>query len=172
MLQEVVDVLGEDLSRPLTPDDMPHLRYAECVVKEVLRYYSVVPLFGRNVREDLVLPSGTLVPRGCQLMFWLPHVHRNAALFPAPDVFDPDRFRPEASRGRHPFAFVPFSAGPRNCVGQRYAVMFLKAAVAALVPRVRFEVPVGGPRRTEDVPLRLNLTTGVWGGARVRVCRR
>ncbi|XP_034244949.1 cytochrome P450 4C1-like [Thrips palmi] len=170
--QEVVDVLGEDVSRPLTPDDMPHLQYTECVVKEVLRYYSVVPLFGRRVREDVVLPSGTLVPRGCQLMFWLPHVHRSAELFERPDDFDPDRFLPETSRGRHPFAFVPFSAGPRNCVGQRYAIMFLKAAVAALAPRVRFEVPDDGPRCTQDVPLNLNLTTNVRGGVKVRVCRR
>lgn len=107
-----------------------------------------------------------------QVAFWLPHLHRGAEWFARPDVFDPDRFLADEARGRHPFAFLPFSAGPRNCVGQRYAVMFLKAVVAALLVRLRFEAPERGPRRPRDVPLLLNLTTCVRGGARVIVSAR
>lgn len=66
-MQEVSDVLGEDLNRPLGADDLPHLQYTERVIKEVLRFYSVVPLFARRCANDLRLPSGVLVPRGCQV---------------------------------------------------------------------------------------------------------
>ncbi|KAJ1521439.1 hypothetical protein ONE63_003109 [Megalurothrips usitatus] len=170
--QEVSAVLGEDLSRPVTPEDLAHLGYTERVFKEVLRFYSVVPLFARRCPADVVLPSGVLAPRGCQLAVWLPHLHRDADAFPDPDEFDPDRFLPENCRGRHPFAYLPFSAGARNCVGQRYAMTFLKTAAAALVARLRFEVPDGGPRSPRDVPLILNVTTAVWKGTRVTVFRR
>ena len=166
------DILGEDRSRPVQPSDLPHMQYTERVIKEVFRYFSVVPIFARSCPEDFQLPSGHVVPRGCHLAFWLPYVHRNPRWFPDPDRFDPDRFLPENCRGRHPFAFVPFSAGPRNCIGQRYAMMFLKTVAAALLPRLRFELPDDGPQRLEDVPLKMNLTVSVRGGANIRVRRR
>ncbi|KAJ1527792.1 hypothetical protein ONE63_007743 [Megalurothrips usitatus] len=170
--QELDDILGEDRARPVLPSDLAHMQYTERVVKEVLRYFSVVPIFARAVAEDLVLPSGATLPRGCQVAFWLPYTHRSAQWFPEPDAFDPDRFLPERSRGRHPFAFVPFSAGPRNCIGQRYAMMFVKTVVASLVPRLRFEVPDDGPRTLADVRLQMNLTVSVRGGAVIRTRRR
>ncbi|KAK3907584.1 Cytochrome P450 4V2 [Frankliniella fusca] len=168
---EVIGVLGEGPGRAVEHPDLAHMQYTERVIKEVLRYFSIVPLFGRTVTEDLALPSGFTIPRGSQVAFWLPYTHHDPKWFPEPDKFDPDRFLPENSRGRHPFAYVPFSAGSRNCVGQRYAMMFMKTVVAAIVPRLRFEIPAGGPGRIEDIPLAMDLTMMVRGGANIRVHR-
>ncbi|XP_052132009.1 cytochrome P450 4V2-like [Frankliniella occidentalis] len=170
--QEIDDIFGEERGRPVESSDLAHMEYTERVIKETLRYFSVLPLFARTVTEDLPLPSGFTVPRGCEVAFWLPSVHRNPKWFPEPDKFDPDRFLPEHSRGRHPFAFVPFSAGPRTCTGRRYAMMFLKTVVAAIVPRLRFEVPDDGPKRVEDIPLLMNVSISVRGGVNIRVHRR
>lgn len=59
-------------------------------------------------------------------------VHRQPQYWPDPERFIPERFLPEQSKGRHPYAFIPFSAGVRNCVGQRYAMLEMKSILACI----------------------------------------
>jgi len=72
--QEVDDIFGGDLSRPITSDDLPHLQFTERFIKETLRYFPVLPIFGRRCEEDIKLPSGYTAPKGCQVIFFLPNL--------------------------------------------------------------------------------------------------
>ncbi|KAL1448337.1 hypothetical protein MTO96_044092 [Rhipicephalus appendiculatus] len=62
-------------------------------------------------------------------------LHRDPEVFPKPEEFHPERFFPENSKGRHPFAYAPFSAGPRNCIGQKFALAEEKIVIGNILRR-------------------------------------
>ncbi|NP_001310069.1 cytochrome P450 4C1-like [Tetranychus urticae] len=121
----------------ITLDAIKQLKYLDCVVKEGLRLCPSVPLIGRSATEGMTI-SGHVVPAGTVIYCFIYQLHRDPEIFPDPEVFNPDRFLPENSGGRHPFAFVPFSAGPRNCIGQKFALAELKIVLARLIRHYRF----------------------------------
>jgi cytochrome P450 len=63
-----------------------------------------------------------MLPPGVTVLINTYLLHRDPTFFPNPDVFDPDRFLLESNKTRHPFAYIPFSAGPRNCIGKYQAI--------------------------------------------------
>lgn len=136
--EELDSVFGSDADRPVTNDDIQNLTYLSCVLKEALRLYPPVPMIARQLEEDTVL-SGNFVPKNTITVIGIYWLHRDPQQFPDPEKFDPDRFLPENSKGRHPFAYVPFSAGPRNCIGQKFALMEEKVILATLLRKLKFK---------------------------------
>ncbi|NXU83422.1 CP4V2 protein, partial [Xiphorhynchus elegans] len=129
-----LDEVFDNTERPVTTDDLKQLRYLECVVKEALRLFPSVPMFARTLREDCCI-SGYQIPKGANVLVLTYALHRDPEIFPDPEEFRPERFFPENSKGRHPYAYVPFSAGPRNCIGQRFAQMEEKTLLALILRR-------------------------------------
>ena len=117
--EEIFEIFG-DSDRPCTAEDAAQMKYLECCIKEALRLYPAVPSITRQTCEDSEL-GGYKIPSGVSVVMQIYALHRNEEFFPEPEVFKPERFQTEESLGRHPFAFVPFSAGPRNCIGTSFA---------------------------------------------------
>ncbi|CAG9137186.1 unnamed protein product [Plutella xylostella] len=89
--------------------------------------------------------GGHVIPRGktlCHIHIF--DLHRRADLYPEPLVFNPERFTAGNCASRHPYAYIPFSGGPRNCIGQRFAMLEMKSAVSAVLRRYRL-LPVTTP---------------------------
>ncbi|KAH0534266.1 cytochrome P450 4C1-like isoform X1 [Cotesia glomerata] len=128
---EVEEVLIEN-NGEANFNDLQRLTYLECCIKESLRLYPTVPTISRKTQEDLVLKH-CIVPKETILNVQIFDTHRDANFRPRPNVFDPDRFLPENSVTRHPFSFIPFSAGSRNCIGQKFAMLELKTFMAGLL---------------------------------------
>ncbi|KAJ8922577.1 hypothetical protein NQ315_007607 [Exocentrus adspersus] len=141
ILQEVKDVLGDS---PPSFENMAKLEYMEPCIKESLRLYPSVPLIGRTLEEDVVTSQGYTLPKGTWVNLHVFDIHRNPVLWPDPLKYDPDRFLPENCRDRHPFSYVPFSAGPRNCIGQKYALLQMKSLLCGIVRNFVLE-PVDSP---------------------------
>lgn len=70
-----------------------------------------------NITQFLIL-GDKILPKGSSVVFFMFHTHRSAKYWPDPLKFDPDRFLPEEVAKRHPYAYVAFAAGPRNCIGK------------------------------------------------------
>lgn len=119
-------------------DQLKKLKYLDCVVKEALRLCPSVPFIGRQTTAELKL-GNHIVPPASVVFVLIYQLHRNSDIFPNPEQFDPDRFLPENTLGRHPFAYVPFSAGPRNCIGQKFAMAEMKTILLHLTRNFEFE---------------------------------
>ncbi|XP_078586120.1 cytochrome P450 4B1-like [Branchiostoma floridae x Branchiostoma japonicum] len=119
----------------VTWEDLPSMKYITLCVKESLRLYPAVPEILRDVETSLTFSDGRTLPEGSQVYISLRLLHRSPHIWEKPEEYDPLRFSPENSKGRHPYAFLPFSAGPRNCIGQHFAMNELKTAVALILQR-------------------------------------
>nr|XP_024217166.1 cytochrome P450 4C1-like isoform X2 [Halyomorpha halys] len=129
--REVSDALIANTA--FTIEFLNNLKYLERVIKEVLRLYPSVPMIGREISKDIKLPSGYLIPAGSIATVVIGGIHRNKKYYKKPDQFDPDRFLPENIANRHPYSYVPFSAGSRNCIGQKFAMLEMKASLCHIL---------------------------------------
>ena len=127
-----MDIFDGSTRKP-TYNDVQEMKYLERVLKEVQRVYPSIPIIGRNIKKDLELQGNYIVPKGTQLCINIYSLHHNPNIWPNPEKFNPDNFLPEAIQSRSPYAFIPFSAGPRNCIGQKYAMLVMKVTLSTLL---------------------------------------
>ena len=145
--QEIDTVLN---GRPPEYIDLVNLSYTRMVIDEAMRLYPPAWGFSRQALADDEL-GGYQLPRGW-LAFVIPYVlHRLPAFWEQPEAFDPERFLPERSADRPKFVYLPFGAGPRQCIGNQFALIEAQIIIATLTQGYRLHlVP---QHRVEPWPL-------------------
>ncbi|XP_063913529.1 cytochrome P450 4d2-like [Zophobas morio] len=146
ILEEQREIFGDEKNPKVTYANLQEMKYLENVVKEGLRLYSPVPFIGRVIDKDVEY-NGQIMPKGLNVAIFLHGMHMNPEYYPNPEKFDPSRF--EVIGNKLPFAFVPFSAGPRNCIGQKYAMIEIKSIVSKVVRH--YELSAAFPRHDLDL---------------------
>ncbi|XP_075970993.1 uncharacterized protein LOC142973239 [Anticarsia gemmatalis] len=149
--RELREVFG-DSNRPVVAEDLPRLKYLEAVIKESLRLYPSVPIIVRKVDKEVTLPSGVTLAKETGLVIHIWAIHRNPQYWGE----DAEQFRPERfidTPLSHPAAFIPFSHGPRACIGYKYAMMSMKTALASLLRQ--YKIQPASTYSDKHKPLRL-----------------
>jgi cytochrome P450 len=128
--------------RPAEYGDLVNLPYTRMVIDEAMRLYPPAWGFSREaVGDDHV--GGFRLPRGW-LVFIVPYVlHRLPRFWSNPDAFDPERFTPERIAERPKFVYLPFGAGPRQCIGNQFALVEAHLVLATLAQRYRLHLVPG-----------------------------
>ncbi|TKR87450.1 hypothetical protein L596_011847 [Steinernema carpocapsae] len=135
-LYEELDEIFQGEDRDVTMEDLNKMKYLEQCMKETIRILPTVPMIGRRITEETVV-SGYTIPVGVTVMVAPFATQRDPRFYPNPDIFNPDNFTLENIGRRSAYSFLPFSAGPRNCIGQKFAMMEQKILLSKLFRKYR-----------------------------------
>jgi cytochrome P450 len=130
--------------------DLPKLKYTEMIAKEAMRLYPPAYAVGREAIEDTEL-GGFAVPPKTQLFAFQWVTHRDPRYFERPDEFVPERWASEAIQNLPKYAYFPFGGGPRQCIGNYFAMMEIVLLLAAIGQRFKFSVVDG--HKVEVLPV-------------------
>lgn len=145
MHQDVQEKVVSELQRvfeyenqPISPEAIQKLEYLSMVINETLRLFPITPLIGREVLADMSLEKFE-IPAGSSIVIPIYKVHRNEEIWgPNSNSFNPDNFLPENVERRHPYSYLPFSNGSRNCIGMKYSLLAMKTMLCFLLRRYKF----------------------------------
>ncbi|KAM7304847.1 cytochrome P450 4V2 [Ixodes scapularis] len=134
---------------------------------EGLRLYPSFPYIGRVLDHDLEI-DGYKIPKGVSCFVNIYSLHRNPEHFKNPEEFVPDRFMGHETTRRHPFSYIPFSGGPKNCLGQRFATVESKLLLAKVLSKFTIE----STRPLEQIKVTFEVIIRARGGHQVWLRRR
>ena len=154
--QRIVDetraCLGE---KAIQASDLEGLAFTRQVIQEAMRLFPPAPILLRQAKIDTTLGAHRL-KAGTHINVPIFSLHRNVGLWEHPNAFDPDRFAPDQAKARPRFAYLPFGAGPRGCIGGGFAMIETVVVLATLVRAFRFRpVPGHSPKPVARVTLRV-----------------
>ncbi|KAM9857432.1 cytochrome P450 3A56-like isoform 2-T3 [Aulostomus maculatus] len=137
-LQEEVDSTFPNKA-PVQYQALMQMDYLDSVINESLRLYPIAPRLER-VNKATVEINGIVIPKGMVVLVPTWPLHRDPEYWPEPEEFKPERFSKNNKDTIDPYTYMPFGAGPRNCIGMRFALLMMKLAVVEIVQRYSFSV--------------------------------
>ncbi|XP_074063210.1 cytochrome P450 3A24-like [Macrotis lagotis] len=146
--KEIDEVLPN--KEAVTYDALVQMEYLDMVTNENLRLF---PIAGRveRVAKKTVEINGLTIPKGAVVIAPAYALHRDPEYWPEPEEFRPERFSKKNKDGMNPYVYLPFGAGPRNCIGMRFALMSMKVATSCLLQEFSFK-----PCKETQIPMKLS----------------
>ena len=135
MRQEIQEAKKNN-NNELDYETLMSLPYLDCFINETLRMYPPVIRADRDCSEDITLDyngNKLSMKKGDSFIVPIYAIHHMEEYYPEPEKFKPSRFLPENKDQLIPYTFVPFVAGPRNCIGMRFALLEAKLALSNLL---------------------------------------
>ncbi|WP_082166729.1 cytochrome P450 [Nocardiopsis sp. RV163] len=154
--EEAVRVLGD---RPPSYEDLHELTFTTMVVQEAMRLYPPVWILPRRALADDEV-GGYHVPAGADVLICPYTLHRHPGSWEDPERFDPERFGPDRRNERHRYAYIPFGAGPRVCVGSNLGMLEAVFVLASISRELRLTLPPGH-RAVPEAMLSLRVRGGL-----------
>jgi cytochrome P450 family 3 subfamily A len=114
------------------------MKYLDMVIDETLRMYPPSVTLNRAASTDYEY-NDIKVRKGQIITVAIYALHHDPEIYPQPEQFQPERFSDENKRKRDHQAYMPFGAGPRNCIGMRFALMEMKLMLVSVLAKYRFE---------------------------------
>ena len=167
LIQELEDVF-DSVDQETDDEIINKLPYSEMVIKETLRLYPVGAILGREATKNIQLKSCT-IPAGANILLNVFHVQRNPKFWGNnAHLFNPDRFLPENIIKIHPYAYVPFSKGPRNCIGMKYAMNIMKIILSHILRSYKVTTNL----KSEDFVINVAFTLKIVQGYMIKLEKR
>ncbi|KAJ3092524.1 hypothetical protein HK102_006301 [Quaeritorhiza haematococci] len=171
-LEKEIDLLWETTGGELDYQSLSSLKYTEQVIKETLRKHATVQAIPRVAKRDMVLETGDQkfpIQKETRIVISVQALHLNPKYWSNPEKFDPDRWEESRKAELKPGAFLPFGDGPMNCIGQKMALIEMKAILAIILRHHRFSL-VPGQDFTGVMSITLGLKNGLFVNAVSQVC--
>lgn len=150
----------------VTWDDLSELRYLTACLKESIRLFTTVPIISRRLTRPFEI-DGKVIPAEMTVSINIYAMHHNPDIWSEPEEFRPSRFLSDDQSPKNPYMYIPFSAGPRNCIGQNFAMHEMKVMMAKIIQT--FEISADPTYQPEPIPeMVLRSRTGI----RVKLKRR
>ncbi|XP_047914741.2 thromboxane-A synthase isoform X1 [Anser cygnoides] len=139
--EKVLQEIDEFSAKHMVPDyqNVQELPYLDMVIAETLRMYPPAFRFTREAAKDCVV-LGQHIPAGAVIETAVGHLHHNPEFWPEPEKFIPERFTEEAKKEQHPFAYLPFGAGPRGCIGMKMGLLETKMTLLRILQKFQFKI--------------------------------
>ncbi|KAH8383501.1 hypothetical protein KR009_008941 [Drosophila setifemur] len=179
--EEIKSLFPQTGDFEVTYEDTQQMVYLDLILNESMRVVPPVPVVSRQTSQDVKLSNGIVIPQGVQIAIDIFHIHRSKKIWgPDAETFNPDHFLPHNFREKHPYAYIPFTKGIRNCIGGktiyvyfgicnvsiteinlllgwRYALISAKVTLAKLLRNYRFKTsfPFEDLYFVEDITMKL-----------------
>ncbi|KAI4832506.1 hypothetical protein KUCAC02_015470 [Chaenocephalus aceratus] len=149
-LQEEVDSTFPNKG-PVEYQALMELEYLDGVINESLRLYPIAPRLERVAKATVEI-NGLVIPKDMVVIVPTWTLHRDPDLWPEPEEFKPERFSKENKGNIDPYTYMPFGAGPRNCIGMRFALVMMRLALVEILQRYSFSVC-----KETEIPLEMDI---------------